>query len=400
MCRIVWLALLGCLFGLSISHAERSAVAVSEDPAAQGRALASLRATIGRIQAQMEATQNKRSVVNQALQRSEVQIGKVSHRLHLLRQEQVSQQRHLVRLQARQRSQQHVLQQQRDMLQQQVQAAYRMGHQEQLKLMLNQQDPNQMSRMLTYYGYINRARMAHMHTLERQLQQVAETRHQVEQQQAQLVNLQNVQIEARNRLHQSQQSRRNALREMDVNLERQGNRLRQLQADAQQMQRLIDQLQRALAEQAIQQNQNFAKQRGRLRWPTPGRIIHTFGSQKVGDIRWDGVLIHAKAGRPVVAIHAGRVIFSDWLRGVGLLVIIDHGAGYMSLYGHNQQLSKSVGDWVKAGETIALVGETGGQRTAGLYFAIRHAGIAVDPGRWCQKLRGRDISRILLKGAS
>ena len=400
MYRIGWLCLLGCLFGLSMSHADTPTIGDAKDPAAQRRALVSLRSAIDRIQAQMKATQNERSAVSQALQRSEVQIGKVSHRLRLLHQEQVSQQARLVRLQAQQQTQQQALQHQRDMLRQQIQAAYRMGHQEQLKLMLNQQDPNQFSRMMTYYGYINRARMAQMQALERQLQQVAETRQQVEHQQAQLIKLQSVQIQARGRLQQSQHSRRQALGDLDKALQRKGSRLRRLQADAQQMQGLIDQLQRALAAQALQQKQKFAEQRGHLRWPTHGRIIHTFGSHKVGDIRWDGALIRAKAGQPVGAIHAGRVIFADWLRGVGLLVIIDHGNGYMSLYGHNQQLSKSVGDWVAAGETVALVGETGGQRAAGLYFAIRHNGVAVDPGQWCQKPRGRDISRILLKGSS
>ena len=383
MWRISWLFLMSCLVGLS--GAVAPAGSPSEDAAEQRRALVSLRATIVRIQAQIQAAQGQRSEVSQALQRSEVQIGKISRRLALLHKEHAAQQRRLSRLRTLEKTQQQALHQQRAILEQQIQAAYRMGHQEQLKLMLNQQDPSQFSRMMTYYGYMNRARMARMHALESQLRQLTETQQQIVTQQQQLLGLQKVQSVARDRLHRTQQTRHQALRDINQSLQHQGNRLRQVEANAQQMQRLIDQLQQALAAQAQQQKQKFAKQRGRLDWPTDGRVAHSFGSHKVGDIRWDGMLIRAKAGQPVAAIHAGRVVFADWLRGVGLLVILDHGDGYMSLYGHNQHISQKVGDWVAAGETIALVGETGGQRVAGLYFAIRHAGIAMDPGQWVRK---------------
>jgi septal ring factor EnvC (AmiA/AmiB activator) len=130
----------------------------------------------------------------------------------------------------------------------------------------------------------------------------------------------------------------------------------------------------------------FAEARGRLPWPISGRLIARYGSPRGEDNRatWDGVLISASAGSPVRAIHDGRVVFADWLRGSGLLVILDHGNGYLSLYGHNQSLLKNAGDIVKAGEPIATVGTSGGQETPALYFAIRQQGRPTDPAQWCR----------------
>ncbi|THG71716.1 peptidase M23, partial [Pseudomonas sp. A-1] len=129
----------------------------------------------------------------------------------------------------------------------------------------------------------------------------------------------------------------------------------------------------------------FAQARGRLPWPVDGQLLARFGAPR-GDARlkWDGVLIGAAAGTRVRAIHDGRVVFADWLRGAGLLVIVDHGGGYLSLYGHNQTLLKAAGDLVKAGEAIATVGTSGGQDTPALYFAIRQQGQPSDPLRWCR----------------
>lgn len=119
--------------------------------------------------------------------------------------------------------------------------------------------------------------------------------------------------------------------------------------------------------------------------PIAGRVTNRFGSARSsGKLRWNGVFIEAEPGTPVTAVHYGRVVFSDWLRGFGLLLIVDHGDGYMSLYGHNEVLYRETGDWVTAGETIATVGDTGGQNRSGLYFEIRHAGKPTDPQHWCR----------------
>ena len=128
----------------------------------------------------------------------------------------------------------------------------------------------------------------------------------------------------------------------------------------------------------------LSKLKRRLSWPVKGRILRSFGSRKQGYLKWKGVLLGAPIGRQVQTIHNGTILFSDWLKGYGLLIVIDHGNGYMSLYAHNQALLKSVGDRVETGEAIALVGQSGGQDQAGLYFEIRHQGKAVNPKLWCR----------------
>ena len=128
----------------------------------------------------------------------------------------------------------------------------------------------------------------------------------------------------------------------------------------------------------------LSKLKRKLTWPVKGRLLRSFGSKKQGYLKWKGVLLGAPIGRQVQTIHNGTVLFSDWLKGYGLLTVIDHGNGYMSLYAHNQTLLKSVGDQVETGEPIALVGQSGGQDRAGLYFEIRHQGKAVNPKLWCR----------------
>ena len=129
----------------------------------------------------------------------------------------------------------------------------------------------------------------------------------------------------------------------------------------------------------------FGKLAGKLPWPLPGRITTGYNSRREGALRWQGVILGAPGGTPVRAIHSGRVVFADWLRGYGLLTIVDHGDGYLSLYGYNQALLREVGEWVAAGDSLALAGNSGGNMASGLYFEIRHRGKAVNPTRWCDR---------------
>ena len=132
------------------------------------------------------------------------------------------------------------------------------------------------------------------------------------------------------------------------------------------------------------ENQPFVSQKGKLPWPVNGRFLNNFGQPKnYGDLKWNGVLIKAELGTPVRVVSHGRVAFSDWLQGFGFITIVDHGDGYMSLYGHNESLFKQTGDWVQAGEVIATAGDSGGQPTSGVYFEIRSRGKPINPSKWC-----------------
>ena len=130
----------------------------------------------------------------------------------------------------------------------------------------------------------------------------------------------------------------------------------------------------------------FNSLKGRLTWPVRGKLLKRYGAKKKGgDLKWQGVLIDAEAGTNVVSISTGKIVFADWFRNLGLLIIIDHGDGFMSLYGHNQNLLKNTGDWVLAGETIATVGDSGGQRDTALYFEIRKGAEPLNPSLWCKR---------------
>jgi septal ring factor EnvC (AmiA/AmiB activator) len=136
----------------------------------------------------------------------------------------------------------------------------------------------------------------------------------------------------------------------------------------------------------VDTDEPFASVKGKLAWPVQGRIAGAYGQPRgAGPVKWSGVLLEAAAGTQVRAVYHGRVAFADWLSGLGLLVIVDHGSGYMSLYGHNEALLKEAGDWVDPGEPIAQVGDTGGQARAGLYFEIRLNGEPIDPNPWIAK---------------
>ena len=163
-----------------------------------------------------------------------------------------------------------------------------------------------------------------------------------------------------------------------------------LRAEEQRLAELVQRLGELMAGFPVDTDEPFAASRGKLAWPVQGRVTGSFGQVLgAGPVRWNGVLLEAAAGTPVRAVHRGRIAFADWLQGLGLLIIVDHGGGYMSLYGHNEALLKESGDWVEPGEPIAQVGDTGGQARSGLYFEIRQNGEPVDPNRWIARPAAR-----------
>jgi len=365
----------------------------TENQAEQEQKLDLLRKRISGLQARMKLSQGEHSALSDQLQDSEQRIGRLARRLRVLAGRLERQQVRLQQLQQQQQQQQAALDQERDILRQQVRAAYAMGRQEQLKILLNQQDPAVVSRVLAYYDYLNRERMLRMQRIREQLEQLAHTRSQIDEERQRLARLQDERQQEKLALEQEQTTRREVMARLSREISDQGRELSRLRADEQQLQSLLRGLQEALADipSAPAQQKKFAQLRGALRWPAQGVIAHTFGEPKIGALRWDGVMISAPEGNEVRAVHAGRVAFADWLRGFGLLLIVDHGDGFMTLYGHNQSLFKEAGDWVDAGEPVAGVGSTGGRKDSGVYFAIRRHGKAVNPARWCKRPRGKRV---------
>lgn len=386
-----WLAFLLVVGSLLPIHC--AAAGTTVDPQQQQQKLDQLRQRIHGLRERIQQTRGEHSSLSRQLEQSELEIGRLARRLRVLSGRLKRQQARLQQLRESEREQQRALRSERDLLEQQVLAAYAMGRQEQLKILLNQQDPAVVTRVLAYYDYLNRERIGRMQRLRERLASLHQTQNTIGQEQKRLEKLQAQRLAEKQGIEQAQTARREVLVKLDLELSDHGQELTRLKADEQQLQSLLQGLHEALLDIPVApvEQKRFRQLRGALQWPVRGTLRHAFGEPKIGALRWDGVMIEAPEGDEVRAVHAGRVAFADWLRGFGLLLIVDHGNGYMTLYGHNQSLFKEAGEWVEAGEPVAAVGSTGGRKDSGVYFAIRHHGKAVNPVSWCRGTRGRKV---------
>lgn len=264
----------------------------------------------------------------------------------------------------------------------QIRAAYFMGRNEPLKLLLNQRDPAQFGRNLTYYAYFGRLRANQISEINENIARIDELQRQIEEEDAELARLEEQNRGRMNELDAARRQRGRVLANLEKESTSRSATLKRLQRQQSQLEQLLRDLSRAIEAAPYDPNDVFAKLRGKLSWPVAGRVETGFGETIAGGLKSNGIQIAANRGNPVSAVHEGRVIYADWLPGRGLLIIVDHGNGYLSLYGHNEQLFKQVGATVKAGETIAAAGDSGGRNQSGLYFEIRRAGKPVDPRPW------------------
>jgi septal ring factor EnvC (AmiA/AmiB activator) len=352
-----------------------------------------LRSRISGLRAQMESKSGEKTTLSSQLQDAEQQIGRLARKLRVLDGRLERQRQRLVELRNDQLAQGRALEQQRQALARQVRAAYAMGRQERLKILLNQQDPATVSRIMVYYDYLSRARAQKMRLIREHIDRLVATEREILGEERQLARLKDEQQRELAAMQRSQDRRREVVAQLTRELNDQGRQLDRMQTDERELKTLITGIEEALADIPVEppQQLEFAGLRGRLPWPASGRIVSRFGSPRLGSLVWDGVMISAPEGREVRAVHHGRVAFADWLRGFGLLLILDHGDGYMTLYGHNQSLFKEAGDWVDVSEPVALVGSSGGRDQSGVYFGIRYQGRPVDPAKWCQRPTGSKV---------
>ena len=347
--------------------------------------LKALEKEISNYKETLDSTQGQKSEIEATLERNEQGINKLINEIDGIEKELETTNDRVSWLTERQKELLTVKSEQQYYIEQQVRAAYEIGSQEYLKVLLNQEDPNEIARMLTYYDYFNQARSRQIESynltlldLDRVTQELAEETVVLESQRralgAQQKSLANVQKE-----------KQMTLKALISQISTTGSALLKLEQNRGRLEQLLDKLEESLANlDAPRSAQPFAGMQGKLQLPVEGKISHRFGNQRnQGKLRWHGIFIDAAEGESVYAVHYGRVVFSDWLRGFGLLMIISHGEGYMSLYGHNQALFRETGDWVSAGEVIAAVGDSGGQDKTGLYFEIRIDGKPNNPQNWC-----------------
>lgn len=274
----------------------------------------------------------------------------------------------------------------RDALASQVRMSFLTGRQEALKLMLNQEAPARLGRMMAYYDYLNQARSRRIDNVSRELGVLAELAAATQTVTRELASLEQEQQRELDGLERLRTQRQQAVTELDATIGTDEEQIQRLRSEEQRLTELVRQLEAVLAEFPVDSQDPFSSARGSLPWPITGEVLSRYGEERAGpQLRWRGVQVGAPAGTPVRSIHHGRVVYSDWLPGLGLLVIVDHGEGYMSLYGHNEALLKEAGDWVVPGEVIAQVGDSGGQSRTALYFEIRKDGEPINPRAWMNR---------------
>lgn len=348
------------------------------------RQLRELRQDIAQLQGWLTEARGEQSELQDRLRQTETQIGQLVTQIEKTTREAQELEQRMRRLRIEQNDLQQLLDQQAGFLRQQIRAAYSMGRQEYLKVLLNQQEPDRVARLLRYYDYINKERTRRIEdylSIARQLDQVQSeiiTRGQA------LETVRRSLQERRRELLEERNQRQTLVAQLSSEIADGDDELRQLQADQKRLEELLDAVAEAIVELPPPRDARpFADMRGNLPWPLQGRVLSAFGSRQQNNrLVSRGLTIQAQSGDEIKAIHGGRLVFADWMRGFGFLVIIDHGDGYMSLYGHNETLRRQTGDWVNAGDVIATAGSTGGQQRTALYFEIRRQGQPLDPISW------------------
>ena len=387
-----------CRLGLAVLALTPSLGAA--DKGGTNQQLEQIKGEIGKLQQVLREFRDERARLQGDLKKSETDISKTQKRIQDIQQQLQKQQQELERLEQQRQSLQESKKAQQEQIAVQVRAAYELGRENKLKALLNQEDPAKIGRTMAYYDYFNRARAEQIDAYIELISELDLLQPQIEQRTDQL-RLAKTELDSeRQQLLKAREDRARTLAKLNANIASKGDQLKQRARDRdalEQVLRKIESEARARAKrqrdaiagsqlEPVLSGQPFRELRGRLPWPVAGRPANQFGRPREGsDMRWQGVTIRAREGEVVHAIHHGRVVFADWLRGSGLLIIVDHGDGYLSLYAHNQTLLKSSGDAVKAGESIATVGSTGGEQQAGLYFEIRHKGVPTDPADWCRR---------------
>lgn len=377
------------LFLLLLGGGTLAALPAVAQPNDSREARAELKQTeqeIARLKAMLNEFKQEMSGLEAELKKSESEIGRLRRESQEIERQIKEGESRLQELRRQAEALQVALKEQEEQIARQVKAAYMGGQQDYLKLILNQDDPSRVARMMRYYEYVSRARVAEMSRYTQTLEQVQVASASIADQQAALRRDREQLVANQQGLQAEQASRTQLLAGLQSRSQTQSQKLKSAEAERAGLEKLIKSIDEAIVSIPTPAGSlPFAQAKGKMPLPVKGRIQARFGSQRGDDprLKWDGLLIASEQGSNVHAIHGGRVVFADWLRGSGLLLILDHGAGYLSLYGHNQSLLKEVGSWVQPGEVISTVGTSGGLSSSSLYFSIRHQGRALDPAAWC-----------------
>ena len=414
--RFIFILILFFSSGMSLSWAEKN------NTSKKGKKISTVKTSIQNIK-------NRRGQLSQQLRSIEIEYGQTTSSLKDLREKINEKHRRLKEIKAVVKTRHDELIFQNKELSGQMKAAYVMGKKEKLRLLLNQQDPVLASRMVMYYNYLNNARLKRLTAIQTHLKILEKLLEERERESELLKQAIQLRKTKQFTLVETKKQRNMVLSQLEMDFNSKSEQLNHLQKSKKTLQDLVVNLDSSspqaesllikpktddksaeiietkadiiLTDKKLISQPNkiasyestglpFDQQKGTLPWPIRGKIIKSFGSKR-SDTRWDGVLISAREGTNIRAVTNGRVVFADWMRGYGLLVIIDHGKNYMTLYAFNQSIYKKVGDQVKTGSVIASVGKSGGRHTAGLYFGVRRKGKPVNPSKWCRKIKNGNV---------
>jgi septal ring factor EnvC (AmiA/AmiB activator) len=371
--------------------------ATKQTPAQKEAELRKLNQQIDKVRKNVKQDVQKRDTLSAQLREAELGVQSARKELDEIRAQRLAAEARVRELEAEQARREQELDGERAELAGELRTAYVNGREEQLKILLNQEDPSTFGRMLAYYGYFGRARADRIRGIQDQLEHLALVHEEIVAEKTRLETLEQQRERRVADLKASQDQRARAVSAIDRQIKTRGGELKQLQSEAQSLERLITELRKAIerSQQAqparkggstgtVATQAPFEPLRGKLPWPVQdGTVLARFGQSRAGgSMRWQGMLIGTERGARVRAPYAGRVVYGDWLPGMGLMLVIDHGGGYMSLYGHNEELFRKVGETVAAGDVIGSVGDSGGHSQPALYFEVRRGKTPVDPQTW------------------
>jgi len=348
--------------------------------------LSELQKSISGLQRTLQESSNEKNLLENELMSVEVKVSELNKALRQLNNKVISLENEKSDMERRQITLQKEISEQKEILAQHFRAAHKIGAQEPIKLILSQRDPSKFSRVLSYYNYFTQSRNNKLKKFRQDSVALDTIIIEMDQQRIRLSDSQKSLAQNYDKLTMGKNQREETLDKLMQSLQDDQKKLRLWEKQRARLQAILNSVEQTSKQLSLPGDYlPISSRKGSLSWPVKGRISKRFGNIRSGSLRWEGWLINTAAGTPVNAVHQGRVVFSNYLRGFGLLIILDHGESFLTLYAHNQELLKNTGDWVEINDTLAHSGDSGGIDKPALYFEIRKSGAPVNPKTWLAK---------------
>ena len=340
------------------------------------------------VNAEIEKSKDQVKEFQSELKKNELMAAKISELLENIQNNILKKKDYIERLKIKKKDSQKIIDIEKKILISQIKTMYKIGKYDYVKLLLNQQNVSEITRAIAYYDYDNYARSKRIKKLKNTLIDIEKIQLTILDQTSRLESLNTTHKSKLDKFNKYRGDRLKFITEINKHIDRQGVELLLLKENEHELVKLLNKLNvhKKNKTDTLKKGFSFSSKKGELIWPINGKLLKKYGEKKKKTgLKWRGVLIESVQGSHVSAVSQGKIVFADWFRNFGLLIIIDHENDYLSLYGHNQRLLKSIGDFVQTGEKIATVGDSGGQKNSALYFEIRKGKKTLNPSLWCKK---------------